>query len=77
MSGSAANLSPQRVSPWTPFYSASVQGCFSGGNPTKRHVFVVGSLYKQMQNEKEKELICLASAKGGGGYFVIIYFCGE
>ena len=30
-----------------------------------RHLFVVGSLDKQMQNEKE--LIRLASAKGGSG----------
>ena len=34
-----------------------------------RHLFVVGSLDKQMQNEKE--LIRLASAKGGGGLFFI------
>ena len=37
-----------------------------------RHVFVVDSLDKQMQNEKE--LIRLASAKGGGA---ILYLCGE
>ena len=34
-----------------------------------RHLFVVGSLDKQMQNEKE--LIRLASA-GVGGYFVFV-----
>ena len=31
----------------------------------KRHLFVVGSLDKQMQNENEKELIRLASAGAG------------
>ena len=31
---------------------------------------------KQMQNEKEKELIRLASAKGGRGG-AILYLCGE
>ena len=36
-----------------------------------RHLFVVDSLDKQMQNEKE--LIHLASAGGGA----IFYFCGE
>ena len=36
-----------------------------------RHLFVVGSLDKQMQNEKE--LIRLASAKGKGA---IVYFFG-
>ena len=35
-----------------------------------RHLFVVGSLDKQMQNEKE--LIHLASA-GGMGYFVFVW----
>ena len=35
-------------------------------------IFVVGSLDMQMQNEKE--LIGLASAKGGGAVF---YFCGS
>ena len=38
---------------------------------SKRHLFVVGSLDKQMQNEKE--LIRLASAKGKGA---IVYFFG-
>ena len=38
-----------------------------------RHLFVVDSLDKQMQNEKE--LIRLASAGVGGG--AILYFCGE
>ena len=37
-----------------------------------RHLFVVDSLDKQMQNEKE--LIRLASAKGGGAIFFV---CGE
>ena len=36
----------------------------------KRHLFVVDSLDKQMQNEKE--LIHLASA-GGMGYFVFVW----
>ena len=39
---------------------------------SKRHLFVVDSLEKQMQNEKE--LIHRASAKGGG---VILYLFGE
>ena len=38
-----------------------------------RHLFVVGSLDKQMQNEKK--LIRLASAKAGG--WAILYLCGE
>ena len=37
---------------------------------SKRHLFVVDSLDKQMQNEKE--LIHLASA-GGMGYFVFVW----
>ena len=36
-----------------------------------RHLFVVDSLDKQIQNEKE--LIQLASARGGA----ILYLCGE
>ena len=36
---------------------------------SKRHLFEVDSLDKQMQNEKEP--IRLASAKGGGGLFFI------
>ena len=36
----------------------------------KRHLFVVGSLDKHMQNEKE--LIRLARAKGGGWLFCLI-----
>ena len=44
---------------------ASVHGCPGGGNPTsKRHLFVVGSLDKHIQNEKE---FILASAEIGGG----------
>ena len=39
---------------------------------SKRHLFVVDFLDKQMQ--KEKEPIRLASAKGGGA---ILYLCGE
>ena len=50
-------------------------GCFGvsfGGRrrESKRHVFVVGSLDKQIQDGKE--LIRLASAKGGG-YFVFVW----
>ena len=37
-----------------------------------RHLFVVGSLDKQ-QMQNEKELIRLASAKGGGDYFVFVW----
>ena len=36
-----------------------------------RHLFVVDSLDKRIQNEKE--LIHLASAGGGGGYFVFVW----
>ena len=39
---------------------------------SKRHLFVVDSLDKQIENEKE--LIRLASAGAGG---VILYLCGE
>ena len=44
---------------------------------SKRHLFVVDSLDKQMQNKKErsKGRIYLASAKGGEG--AILYLCGE
>ena len=38
----------------------------------KRHLFVVDSLDKQMQNEKE--LIRLASAVVGGGGLAVSYF---
>ena len=44
----------------------------SAARESKRHLFVVGSLDKQMQ--KEKEPIRLASAEGGGA---ILYLCGE
>ena len=47
--------------------------CLPKTEEPKRHLFVVGSLYKQMQNEKE--LIRLASAKGGGG--AVLYLCEE
>ena len=45
----------------------------SAARESKRHLFVVGSLDKQMQNEKE--LIRLARALWGGG--AILYLCGE
>ena len=55
------------------------QGCLESRSATltqipngKRHLFVVDSLDKQMQNEKEP--IRLASAGVGGAIF---YLCGE
>ena len=38
----------------------------------KRHLFVVDSLDKQMQNEKELIRIRVASAKGGGLFFIFV-----
>ena len=49
---------------------ASVQGCFDGRREVMRHLFVVDSLDKQIQNEKE--LIHLASAGVGGLFFVCV-----
>ena len=41
---------------------------------SKRHLFVVDSLDKQMQNKKKLiRLRCNASAKGGGGLFVFVW----
>ena len=55
---------------------ASVHGYFGGGNSCDIyfHLFVVNSLDKQMQNEKE--LIHIASAgvgSGWEGYFVLVW----
>ena len=38
-----------------------------------RHLFVVGSLDKQMQNEKELIRLASAVAVGWGGYFVFVW----
>ena len=68
---------------------ASVHSCLGGGNPSDiRHLFVVDSLDKHMQNEKE--LICLRlrrflpaarttrtrTRQQKGGYFVFVWGAG-
>ena len=44
--------------------------CAAGNQRLRRHLFVVGSLDKQMQNERE--LIRLASAGVGGLFFICV-----